>query len=267
MKILCPIDFSSVSVKAVGWITRFLNDVGGGEMTILHCMETQHRSAMFSHMNDVLKENATDDINKLIDELKKIGPDVKFKAHIVRAEPKEYIVSYARHKHFDWIVTGTKGLTALRDVTVGSVTEYCIKEAGKPVLTIPDHIEYHKVSTIVMGIDNKLINNKEILKPVFSICNVFDATIRLVHIKTDESDTLHHDPAFEDYFRDINYEIDSVEKDGSISETLSKYAEEHKANILCMIHHKKNWFQELFSRSITKSELFDIDRPLLILSD
>ena len=267
MKILCPIDFSSVSVKAAGWTTRFLNDVGGGEITFLHCMETQHRSSMFSHMDDVLKENAKQDIETLIAKLKEVGPDVEFSHHIIRAEPKEYIVSYARHKHYDWIVTGTKGLTALKDVTVGSVTEYCIKEAGKPVLTIPDHIEYKKIDTIVMGIDNKLIQHRDILMPVFSICNVFDATIRLVHIKTEDDKKLHHDPLYEEFFRDVNYEIDSIEKNGSISETLSQYAEEYNADILCMVHHKKNWFQELFSRSITKSELFDIDRPLLVLAD
>lgn len=267
MKILCPIDFSQVSVKAAGWSSRFLNDVGGGTICFLHCMETQHRSSMFSHMDDLLKENAQTDIERLIEELKTVAPDVNYEFHIVRAEPKEYIVSYARHKHFDWIVTGTKGLTALKDVTVGSVTEYCIKESGKPVLTIPDDIEYNKIKTIVLGIDNKLIDDREILKPLFSICNVFNATIQLVHIQQDEDDILKHDPAYEEFFRDINYEIESVDKDGSISETLSKYAQSKDADILCMIHHRKNWFQELFSRSITKSELFEVDRPLLVLSD
>ena len=267
MKILCPIDFSSVSVKAAGWIARFLNDVGGGEMTLLHAMETQHRSTMFSHMDDVLKENALTDIQKLEDEIKKLAPDVKVDHHIIRSEPKEYIVSYARHNHYDWIVTGTKGLTALKDVTVGSVTEYCIKESAKPVMTIPDHIQYRPVKTIVMGIDNKLIQNKEILAPVYSICNVFDATLRLVHIQNDENDSLNHDPSFEEFFNQVNYEIESVPKEGTISETLSKYAQENDADILCMIHHRTNWFQELFKRSITKSELFDIDRPLLVLSD
>ena len=267
MKVLCPIDFSSVSVKAAGWISRFLNDVGGGEISFIHCMETQHRSSMFSHMDDVLKENAEADLNRLIKETRKLAPDVEFNYHIVRAEPKEYIVSYARHYHFDWIVTGTKGLTALKDVTVGSVTEYCIMESGKPVLTIPDNIDYKSVKTIVLGIDNKLIEHEEILKPLFSICNVFDAQIKMVHIKQSDNDVLKHDPKYEEFFKDINYEIDSIEKDGTISETLSKYAEACNAELLCMIHHKTNWFQELFRRSITKSELFDIDRPLLILTD
>jgi len=267
MKVLCPIDFSQVSVKAAGWSSRFLNDVGGGELTFLHCLETQHRSSMFSHMDDMLLENATADIDRLIAEAKKLAPDVEFNSHIVHAEPKEYIVSYARHQHYDWIITGTKGLTALKDVTVGSVTEYCIEESGKPVLTIPDNILYEKITTIVIGIDNKLIDHVDILKPVFSICNVFDAKIKLVHIKRDENDILNHDPRYEEFFKDINYEIESVPIHKTISETLSKYAMDNNANLLCMIHHKTNWFQELFKRSVTKSELFDIDRPLLILSE
>ncbi len=267
MKILCPIDFSQVSVKAAGWTTRFLNDVGGGEITFLHCMETQHRSSMFSHMDDLLKENATRDLEMLISELKKLGPDIKFSHHIIRAEPKEYIVSYSRHQHYDWIVTGTKGLTALKDVTIGSVTEYCIKESGKPVLTIPDNITYRKVQTLVLGIDSKLIENKEILQPIFSICNVFDANIRLVHIREDDEEKMTLDAALDEFFRDVDFVLDSVKKSGSISSTLSEYAKKHDADILCMIHHRKNWFQELFKRSITKMELFDIDRPLLILTD
>lgn len=267
MKVLCPIDFSKVSVNAAGWICRFLNDVGGGEICFLHCMETQHRSSMFSHMDDVLEENAKRDIDKLIEEAKAVAPLVEFESHIVHAEPKEYIVSYARHKHYDWIVTGTKGLTALRDVTVGSVTEYALKQSGKPVLTIPEDYKYQPVKSIVLGVDNKLLHDKEVLKPLFSICNVFDAMIRLVHIKTDEDDVLKHDPVYEEFFTDVNYEIDSIDKNGNIAETLSKYAEEKEADLLCMIHHKTNWFKEMFHRSVTKSELFDVDRPLLILCD
>ena len=267
MKILCPIDFSSVSVRAAKWISLFLNDVGGGQITFLHCMETQHRSSIFNHMDDMLKENATRDLQELLKRLHEVTSDVEYDYHIVRAEPKEYIVSYARHKHYDWIVTGTKGLTALKDVTVGSVTEHCIMKSGKPVLTIPESAEYSQMKTIVMGVDNKLINDKEVLKPVYSICNVYDAEIKLVHIKTMDNDALNRDEGYEGYFRDLNYELVSIPKSGTISQTLSQYAEENEADILVMIHHRKNWFQEMFNRSITKMELFELDKPLLVLSD
>lgn len=267
MKILCPIDFSQVSVKAAEWVSQFLNDLGGGQVTFLHCMETQHRANMFNEMDDLLKENAMLDMQHLVDRMQKLGPEVEFNIHIARAEPKEYIVSYARHKHYDWIVTGTKGLTALKDVTVGSVTEYCIMKSAKPVLTIPEHAEYKKIESIVIGVDNKLIQNQDVLKPVYSICNVFDARIKLVHIKVEKESTLNKDPGYAEYFRDLNYEIESIEKDGTISHTLSKYADDNNADILVMIHHRKNWFQEMFKRSVTKMELFEVEKPLFILSD
>ncbi|MBT8234462.1 MAG: universal stress protein [Saprospiraceae bacterium] len=265
MKILCALDFSKTSLNAARWTNNFLADMGGGEITFIHCMGIQHRAVSFNPMEDILKDNAEEDIKNLIEEIRLLSNTYKYK--IVKGDPKTYITEYASRMKADWLATGSKGLTALKDMTVGSVTEYFIKYSHRPVITIPLEAKYNKIKTIVLGMDHKIIENEEILKPVRSITNVTDAKLKLLHINTSKDDMIKFDPTFEIYFSDINYETEIIPKTGSISELLNNYCDEVNADLLVMIHHKRNWLQELFSKSISKQELFDFEIPLFILPE
>lgn len=265
MKILCALDFSRTSLNAAQWINSFLADLGGGEITFLHCLGIQHRAISFNPLEDILKDNAEIDINNLIKELSTEG--ITYKSHIVKADPKSYIIEYSNHMKADWIVTGTKGLTALKDITVGSLTEHCINHSHLPVIAVPLGVEYKKPEKIVLGIDHKIIENEQILKPIRSITNVIDAKLHLLHINTSKDDVLQFDPTFEVYFSDINYELKLLPKTGPITDILNNYCEENNIDILAMIHHKRNWFQEMFQKSIAKKELFNFKLPLIILPE
>ena len=265
MKVLCALDFSNTSVNAAKWINEFLYDLGGGEITFIHCMAVQHRAIAFNPMEDILKDNAEQDIKKLIDFLKKEG--ITYKVHIAKAEPKTYINQYSNHIKADWVVTGTKGLTALKEMTVGSLTESLIKESTVPVIAVPLNIKYKKPETIVLGIDHKIIDNEQILKPLKSITNVIDAKLILLHINSPKDDILKFDPTYEIYFSVINYELKMVPQTGTITDTLNDYCEKNGVDLLTMIHHKRNWLQELFQFSSSKKELFDLRIPLFILPE
>jgi|GEM_PF-567221 len=265
MKILCALDFSNTSLNAAKWINEFLNDLGGGQIVFVHCMATQHRSISFNPMEDILKDNAEQDIKRLIDSLKKDGIDYKY--HIAKAEPKTYINQYANHIEADWIVTGTKGLTALKEMTVGSLTECLINESSVPVIAVPLKIKYKRPEKILLGIDHKMIEDTEILKPIRSITNVVDAKLILLHINTSKDEDLKFDPTYEIYFSDLNYDLEMIPKTGTITETLNNFCDDNKIDILTLIHHKRNWFQDFFHISSAKKELFDLKIPLFVLPE
>ena len=265
MRILCALDFSKTSLNAAKWINLFLGDLGGGEIIFVHCMSIQHRAATFNPMEDLLMESAKSDIQKLIEELKIDGNT--YKQHTSRSDPKSYILEYATYIKADWIVTGTKGLTALKEMTIGSITDYFINESKVPVIAVPLESKYKKPENLVLGVDHKIVENTNILNPIKSITNVLNAQLTLLHVKTKKDSNQKIDSAYEIFFDDTNHKLDIVPLTESITEALNTYCSKTQADILVMIHHKRNWFQELFQMSTTKKELFDLHMPLIVLPE
>jgi universal stress protein A len=61
---------------------------------------------------------------------------LRCETHLLHAPPAQGIVEAARSIHADLIVMGTRGLSGLRHVLLGSVAERTVRMAPCPVLTI-----------------------------------------------------------------------------------------------------------------------------------
>ena len=133
MKVLCPIDFSQASINATRWIANFLQKTENGILHITHYVYVMRRAGMFLAVDDIFIDRAKKDMDILVTEIKRNFPDVQLEMSILSAHPKEAIVSTARSDGYDLIVTGSTGLTALKNITIGSVSEYVMKHSKLPV--------------------------------------------------------------------------------------------------------------------------------------
>ena len=265
MKVLCPTDFSKASVNASKWLAHFLSDYEESKVHLLHCVNIRSRAGMFLKMDKIFIDRAEEDMNQLIEELKSISNNVTFTSSVVVYDPKTYITTYAQNHDFDLIVTGTKGLTALKDMTIGSVTQYIVNNSNISVLAIPDEIDYKKIKSIVIGVDDRLVAGERVTKPLIEICKKTGAKLWMVHVRKKGDSPFEYDPGLDIYFRELNYEYKALEYDESVAETLTEYCDDVDADMLCMIHRQRNWLENLMHRSFTKSELFKIETPLLVL--
>jgi nucleotide-binding universal stress UspA family protein len=263
MKILCPIDFSSTSVKACGWAARFLEQMGGGTLQLLHCINVVSRSTMFIKMDDVFKEQAEADFKELLPKVRELAPSIELSAKIVIRDPKTFIPDYAGHHDFDLIINGTKGLTALKDMTVGSVTAYLMDRSPIPLLTIPDDVEFQPVKKIILGVDSK-VTEVAAFQEIINLAQKVKA--ELIFVNTNEEvSTPEEVEAFTLEIEGINSKGFVIPQGSSIPQALTKFSIEQQADILVMIHRKRLWYQRLFNNSVTKEGLFEIKTPLLIL--
>lgn len=263
MKILCPIDFSTTSVKACGWAARFLEQLGGGTLELLHCVNVVSRSTMFIKMDDMFKEQADADFKELLPKVRALAPSVAISAKIVIRDPKTFIPDYAGHYDFDLIVNGTKGLTALKDMTVGSVTAYLMDRSPVPLLTIPEEVEFRPVQKIVLGVDAK-VTEVAAFQDVIGLAR--KAKAELIFVNTNEEvSTPEEIETFTLEIEGINSKGFVIPQGESIPQALAQFSLDQRADILVMIHRKRQWYQRLFNNSITKEGLFELKTPLLIL--
>jgi universal stress protein A len=67
---------------------------------------------------------------------KSAEPGVPLETHLSERDPVNAILEYARSVPADLIVVGTRGLTGLKHVLLGSVAERTVRLAACPVLTV-----------------------------------------------------------------------------------------------------------------------------------
>jgi len=264
MKILCPIDFSDSSINAAKWILSYLDKLGGGKLEFLHCINLRSRSSMFLKMDDILKERAGRDMQELIDTLSKESTTVSLSSKIAIVDPKSYISQYATKEEFEWIVLGTQGLTALKDITVGSVTEYLINKSSKTVLSIPAHSAMSDIKVVVLGIDADSAEDETAIKSVIELCLKHKATLQLVHFRSKDRDPSVIPPAFFVDYEYLDWKFEEKDSQGELAGELNTYCDSVGADLLCLVHHRRNWWRRVFTKSLSKSELFKLKLPLLI---
>jgi nucleotide-binding universal stress UspA family protein len=140
-KILVPVDFSEHSARAID-LAVGLAKAFSGHIYLLHCY--QINVGGISPYGLVLPESLDREVReaamaKLEEWRAKIeGQGVKVDADISPIFPSEAIANRAKELSADLIVMGTRGLTGVKHVLLGSVAERTIRIAPCPVLTVKD---------------------------------------------------------------------------------------------------------------------------------
>ena len=140
-KILLPTDFSDVAEKALDCVKQ-LKDAGTREVVVLHVIKKNSLQviAQYSSIRDfeeVEKEvegDAREKLSRIEKELRETGFQVKVRvetgfpfSEILRVEDEEDVSA---------IVIGSHGLSNIKEILLGSVSESVIRKAKKPVIVI-----------------------------------------------------------------------------------------------------------------------------------
>ena len=134
-KILCPVDFSDLSQKALD-IARHLALTFSSGIEVMHVLQESAVKKMKQRdaKKEVMKRLFEQEQNRLNGFLSAAS----FDAHGImeQGEPYKRIVSFARDKDIDLIVMGARGLGLIKGMLIGSVTDAVLKSAPCPVLVI-----------------------------------------------------------------------------------------------------------------------------------
>ena len=139
--ILVPTDFSDDANKALS-TAKELAKTFGAKIVVLHAYYVAVPMASPMGGGYVLPQNFYDDLRSQaitqVEEIaKELAADGIEATGIAHAEPASLaIVAEAEALSADLIVMGTRGLTGLKHVMLGSVAERIVRTAPCPVLTV-----------------------------------------------------------------------------------------------------------------------------------
>jgi len=137
--ILVPIDFSDHADLALETAIELARD-SGGRLQLLHAYEIPlgtippYGVAIPDSLLTDVRDAAARRLAKAANKVEAAG--VACETQILHAAPAEGIAEAARACGADLIVMGTRGLTGLKHVLLGSVAERTVRLAPCPVLTV-----------------------------------------------------------------------------------------------------------------------------------
>ncbi len=266
MKVLCATDFSKASVNAIDWTYRMLSKIGDAELSIIHCISNQRRSDILLSVTDILRERADNDIQVILKRYPSTDK-LRVKAEVQIGHPKTKLSILASKHKYDLIVTGSTGLTSLKDMTVGSFSQYLMAHSEVPVLVIPPEVTFKSLERVVISLGKTEVKNIERLNFMYELFSPFNSHISFVQVIEPNTHAVTVDPRISEYLKDLEYDFETIEKKGSINASINHYCSQVHADLVCMIHQQRSWFQQMFHHSITKDELFIIELPFLVIPD
>lgn len=267
MKILSATDFSKTSYNAIEWVVKFLEEQGGGELEIINCIDNRGTTDVFQRSSSVLFQKAEEDMDQLVKMIDHYGKRTSITSIVTNENPKTAIAERAKSIKADLISIGTTGLTNLKDITIGSVTEYLATHSDIPVLAIPKEAKFVAIDKVVVGIDQERLNNPQSVFAIHDIFSSFYPSLHFAQVNNDENAKMRIKSEIKNYLKNFDIKKEVVLNTDTVSSSLQEFAKKIEAQALVLIHHKRNWIGRLFHYSVMKEQLFDIQIPVLIVKD
>jgi nucleotide-binding universal stress UspA family protein len=164
---------------------------------------------------------------------------------------------------------GTKGVSRLKEVFIGSNTAHVIQKVKCPVLAVPEEVVFKGLKKITYATSYQK-SDITALKQVVDLAKLFGAKITLLHVADEH---YSHDSAqailkeFSEKIQDhlhydrvackVIYGTDAEEK-------LDEYVKQKEADLFVVSALDRNLFDRWFGRSITKTLAHHTHIPLMV---
>ncbi|HCM76238.1 MAG TPA: universal stress protein [Cytophagales bacterium] len=274
-RILVPTDFSKTSIIALE-VACEIAKKGGAEVIALHVVE-EAGSDSFRVTGEVVPSNFEDRLYtlKLLEkakkQLEKLVMDPKFASIKLDGElrlgnPFHGMNAIITEQKVDLVVMGTRGLSRLQEMIIGSNTEKVVRHSKVPVLSVhrkPAKVNFKNiVYATAMSKDEEKFS-----KVVKAAQDMYNAKIHLVRINTPGD--FQRDRVAKDYMEKFakklglkNYTV-NIYNDITEEEGIIYFAESINADLIAMATHGRTGFAHVLAGSIAEEVVSHAKRPVL----
>lgn len=265
-KLLVPTDFSDNAATALDFAIDLANR-HGSLITILHSYHLASTATVMVSVEDMMREDAEAEMAVLLNQVRpRLQNGAAAEGKVLRGDAVGVISRTASSGDYDLIVMATQGATGLKEVFSGSTANGVIKHAQTPVLAVPCGFNFRPLDNIVLAVDESGLSSPTPLAALLAIAKTYRAKVRVYHKDTGEDDK-GIDPTIDMFLESVDhsfhYELDT----DKIHDSLSDFAQDYEADLLCMIRRKRSFLERVFHQSATTREVFQIRIPMLVLHD
>lgn len=265
-KILVPTDFSPTAENALTYAAH-LGKTLEAKIHLLHSYELMRKTGMILSIERHIVGEAQKDIAEESARATVLS-GINTTTNVRKGYNDEVIASEAKKMSSDLVIMGTKGASGMKEVFLGSNTVRAIKYTEAPILVVPDEADYQPIKKVLLAADSNFFSDAKAIEPLKYLLEKTGAQLIVLHV--DDGNKEPSPTPFKlllaEHFGEGNYEFHEIHKP-DIGRAIMEFSYKINADVLCMIHHYRNFLDRLFTSSTTFKTAFHTDMPLLVLKD
>ena len=193
---------------------------------------------------------------------------IKVEYFIKLNNPLDGIIKYADKIDADIIIMGSKGLSELEEITIGSNTEKVVRTSKRPVIVVKKDFEKFKLKNLVFA-SNFKEENKEVFDKFVHFANTFNSKIHLLKVNTPANFqvTSETKQEIQNFISDFNLEKHKINvyNDVSVEKGILNFSKEINADLIALSTHGRSGLAHLFTGSVTKTLSKNALKPMFTI--
>lgn len=271
--ILCPTDFSECSLNAIEYASR-LGEKYQARLVLLHVLNREDYLKISpldsegTYQKQFVEEKLKSLQNTVHEECLLNGLQ-QCSFEIREGRIVKETLEYAKEIQADLIVMGTEGMNDLRINYVGSRTSSLVERSDIDVLIIPRKVYFKAPRKLVYATDY-LEEDKLAIQKVIEFAEKFDSEVDMIHISQTHKalDKSLHMTVVEEMkpfirYDKVNFVLKSYRDELALG--LENYLLLSKGDILVTLSRKKDYFDQIFSKNLSKKMSYFLSKPLWVI--
>ena len=271
--ILCPIDFSECALNALEYAAK-VGEKYKAKLIIFHVLNKKD----FQNLSPldlggiVQKEFLEQKLRNLQEAvLKESLPKGLKSCEVVILEGAivQATLDFSQKINANLIVVGTEGMNDFKKQVVGSRSSKMVMQSDLDILVVPRKAFFKRPRKLVYA-SNYVEEDKGAIKKVIQFALFFDSEIDIVHVSSRSRliDKALHKTMVEEIkpaisYELVNYVLKSFRDDLALG--LENYLQLAKGDILVTVSKKKDFFDQLFSKNLSRKMSYFITKPLWVI--
>ncbi|MFD0989627.1 universal stress protein [Mariniflexile jejuense] len=275
--ILIPTDFSENAWNAIDYALQFFSKTPCN-IYLLHVNKPDVMSSsenLFTsnknNSSNILVKPSKQRLQELLNRVKKNFPD-NTNHKFFTISDTNYIIDSIRkqvlERKIHLIVMGTKGNSGLKNFCIGSNAGNVITKVKCTTMVVPENARFIATKEIAFPTDFSIFYQAETLQPLVDVVEMFNATVRVLHVNKSGSelneDQQRNKEYLDDYFANYKHSYEFL-TNKFFEDAVQKFVDSKEINLITMLAKNLNYFQKILFHPTIKGISYYKDIPFLVL--
>lgn len=276
-KILFPTDFSETANNAFVYALKLAKSIDA-EIYVLNTYEmpvisttSAGQPELIQNVYNSIELNNFENYKKQVPKLRTIADEIDcgdikltfiFEEGIMISILKKII----SEDHIDFIVMGTNGNSGFEKKLLGSNTVHVMENISIPILSVPRKAEFKRLNNFGFATILRE-SDKPGLQQIIKIAKSLTADVKVLHVLRKENPAaMEVLNSWKEEFKEPNVTFHTVLNE-KLEESVFFFIDDQLIDVMCIVKRQLNFFEKLFTTSLSKQLSYHADVPVLVLKE
>ncbi len=276
-KILFPTDFSETANNAFIYALKLAKSIDA-EIYVLNTYEmpvisttSAGQPELIQNVYNSIELNNFENFKKQVPQLRRTAEDydcadIKLTFIFEEGIMLSILQKIISKEEIDFIVMGTNGNSGFEKKLLGSNTVHVMENVSIPILSVPRKAQFKRLNHF--GFATMLReSDKPGLHQIIKIANYLNADVKVLHVLRNENpsamDVLDQ---WKKEFNEANVSFHTVLNE-KLEDSVFFFIDDQLIDVMCIVKRHLNFFEKLFTTSLSKQLSYHADVPVLVLKE